>query len=204
MTSALFAEQVAAVPTDYVWRLSVEQYHDMIRTGILTEDDPVELLEGWLIPKMTKSLRHIAVTDLTGRALERVLPPGWYVRMQDPITTPDSEPEPDVAVVRGNTLTYLERLPDARDIALIVEVADSSLSRDRVTKKRLYARAGILIYWIVNLSENRVEVYSNPDDSSHSATYRHYQSYEQGETLPVVLDGHEIAQIAVREFLPII
>src|SRR3954454_16855805 len=90
-----------AVPTDPIWRLSVDQYHEMIRTGILTEDHPAELLDGWLVPKTPRSPAHRAATPLLRTAIEGVVPAGWYVDTQEPITTADSEPEPDGMVVRG-------------------------------------------------------------------------------------------------------
>src|SRR5262245_39214068 len=129
-------EQSVVVPTDVIWRFSVDQYHAMIRAGILTEDDPVELLEGWLITKMSKSPKHRVVTQLARETLARVLPSGWYVDAQEPVTTADSEPEPDVAVVRGERRQYLDHHPGPQDVALVVEVADSSLQRDRSLKKR--------------------------------------------------------------------
>jgi Uma2 family endonuclease len=135
--------ETLAVPTEPVWRFSVAQYHQMIRLGILTEDDPVELLEGWIIHKMPKNPPHRAATKLTRNALEEIVPEGWYVDAQEPITLLDSEPEPDVVVVRGNTRDYLDRHPGSQDLALVVEIADSTLERDRTSKKRLYARAGI-------------------------------------------------------------
>src|SRR6266852_7793927 len=92
----------AAVPTEPIYRLSVAQYHAMADHGILDEDDPVELLEGWLVQKMTKHRPHSRCTHRTRRALESLLPGGWYVDAQEPVTTTDSEPEPDVAVVRGD------------------------------------------------------------------------------------------------------
>src|SRR5438105_9467158 len=100
-----------AVPTEPIFRLSVDQYHAMIHAGILTDDDPVELLEGWLVAKMPKNPPHRAVTRLIRQVLERLVPAEWYVDSQEPITTDDSEPEPDVVVVRGETRHYLDRHP---------------------------------------------------------------------------------------------
>src|SRR6266545_7649231 len=131
------SKQSAAVPADVIWRFSVDQYHAIIRAGILTADDPVELLEGWLVTKMPKNPRHSVVTQQTREALVRVLPSGWYVNTQEPITTEDSEPEPDVAVVRGERRQYLDHHPGPQDVPLVIEVADSSLQRDRTLKKRL-------------------------------------------------------------------
>jgi Uma2 family endonuclease len=159
-----------AVPSDYIWRLSVEQYHAMIRSGILTEDDPVALLDGWLVVKMPQNPRHRAAVRLIQNALERLVPTGWYVDTQAPITTADSEPEPDVVVVRGEVRQYLDRHPGPPDLALVVEVADATLQRERSLKKRLYAAAGIPVYWIANLAEGRFEVYADPTDQGRGQT----------------------------------
>ena len=88
--------------------------------------------------------------------LPRVLPAGWFLNVQDPITTPESLPEPDAAVIRGSRRDYRERRPMAADVGLIIEVADTSLAQDRGTKKRVYARVGIPVYWIVNLNTSRI------------------------------------------------
>ena len=121
--------------------ITVEQYHTMIDAGILTEDDPVELLDGILVEKMPKKSPHRVVTGLTRDAVDDVLPAGWYVDSQEPITTSESEPEPDVYAARGKRRDYLGRHPGPGDVGFLVEVADSSLARDRGPKKRIYARA---------------------------------------------------------------
>src|SRR5439155_11821038 len=115
-----------AVPTEPIYRLSVAQYHAMAKHGILDDDAPVELLEGWLVQKMTKHRPHSIVTRRTRKALERLVPAGWYVDSQEPLTTVDSEPEPDVLVAREELADNLERHPGPHEIALVVEVADSS------------------------------------------------------------------------------
>jgi Uma2 family endonuclease len=185
-----------------VWRLTVEQYHEMIRAGILTEDDPVELLEGWLISKMPKNPPHRVATRLTTKALERIVPAGWYVDQQEPITTRTSEPEPDVVVVRGDTRDYLDRHPGPRDLAMVVEVADTTLERDRTLKKRLYAAAEIPLYWIVNLIEQQVEVYTQPTGEAEPADYRDRQDYRLPDSVSLVIEGEEIARVAVSDLLP--
>ena len=195
-------EQSVAVPTDIIWRFSVDQYHAMIQAGILTEDDPVELLEGWLITKMSKNPRHTFVTQLARDTVASLLPPGWYVNTQEPITTAESEPEPDVAVVRGNRRQYLDHHPGPQDIALVIEVADSSLPRDRTLKKRIYAAASISLYWIVNLLANQIEVYSDPSGPNEQPDYRQQQNYGPEEEVPVVIDGREVGRLSVRDLLP--
>ncbi len=200
-SDTLNTQTIAAVPTEPVWRLSVEQYHQMIRLGILSDDDPVELLDGWLVYKMPKNPPHRATTKLTRNALEAVITEGWYVDTQEPITLADSEPEPDVVVVRGNTRDYLDRHPGAADIALIIEVADSTLDRDRTSKQRLYARAGIPIYWIINLPEKQIEVYTEPVVTSESI-YQHRQDYQLSDEVPVAIAGQIISRLSVLELLP--
>ena len=194
--------QPATVPTEPIWRLSVAQYHEMIRTGIVTEDDPVELLEGWLVQKMGKNPPHRLAKRLTREALERLVPPGWYVEEQEPVTTDDSEPEPDVSVVRGQPRQYLDHHPGPQDVALLVEVSDATLGRDRGLKKRVYARARVPVYWIVNLPERRVEVYSDPSGPAEQPDYRQRQGYGEADEVPLVIDGREVGRIPVRELLP--
>jgi Uma2 family endonuclease len=174
----------------------------MIRQGILTEDDPVELLEGWLVTKMPKTPPHRVATRLLRQALERAVPPGWYVDAQEPVTLTDSEPEPDGMVARGDTRQYLDRHPGPKDLALVVEVAEATLPRDRGPKKRLYARAGIPVYWIVNLPESQVEVYSEPSGESAEPDYRKRQDHGAAHEVPLVIDGREVKRIPVAELLP--
>ena len=195
-------EQSITVPIDVIWRLSVDQYHAMIQAGILTEDDPVELLEGWLVTKMSKNPKHRVVTQLVREAIAQLLPSGWYVDAQEPVTTQDSEPEPDVAVVRGNRRQYFDRHPGPQDIALVVEVADSSLQRDRTLKKRIYAAAGISLYWIVNLLANQIEVYSDPSGPHEQPDYRQQQNYGLEDAVPIIIDGQEVSRLAVKDLLP--
>ncbi len=194
--------RLAAPPDDLIWRLSVAQYHAMIRTGILTADDQVELLEGWLVYKMPKNPQHRIATRLTQRALETIIPSGWYVDTQEPITLDDSEPEPDVMIVRGETWQYADRHPGPPDLALVVEVADATLARDQGLKKRLYARAGITIYWILNLPESCLEVYTDPSGPAAEPDYQQRQNYGSSEIVPVVIEGGEVGRIAVQELLP--
>jgi len=190
-----------AVPTQPIWRLTVTQYHQMICAGILTEDDPVELLEGWLVTKMPKNPPHTVSTQATGDVLARIVSDGWFVNRQEPITTDDSEPEPDVTVVRGDRRNYRERHPGPNDVGLLVEVAAASLERDRGPKKRLYASAGIPIYWIVNLVEHQVEVYADASAAAGEPDYRSRRVYLPDDRVPVILDGCEVGAISAGDIL---
>lgn len=195
-------ESVAAIPNDLILRLSIEQYHAIIKAGILTDDDSVELLEGWLVFKVPKNPPHRATTRLVRTALENILPAGWYVDSQEPITLSNSEPEPDIVVVRGDTRQYIDRHPGAEDIALIIEVADTTLQRDRTVKKRIYARAGITIYWIVNLVEGLVEVYSQPIVEVEQPDYSQRLDFGRSAVIPIIIEGREIGAIAQIILLP--
>jgi len=195
-------ESSTIIPTEPIGRLSVEHYHAMIQAGIVTDDDPIELLEGWLVVKMPKNPPHRVTTRLLRQALERLIPRGWYVDSQEPITTFDSEPEPDVTVVRGDTLDYLDRHPHPHEVGLVVEVADATLQRDRSTKKRVYARAGVAVYWLVNLVKQQIEVYTQPVQTGKQPDYRQHQIYHLTDRIPVILDEVEVGRIAVDEVLP--
>lgn len=191
-----------AVPTEPIWPLTVDQYHEMVRTGILREGDPIELLEGWLVTKMVKNPPHCSATVLARKVLESVLPEGWHVRVQEPVTLAASEPEPDVAIVRGEPRDYSERHPGARDVALVVEVADASLERDRTLKQRIYAEAGIPVYWIANVLDRRLEVYADPSGPSEAPGYRTHQDDSSQDRVPLLLGGREVARIPVADLLP--
>jgi Uma2 family endonuclease len=191
-----------AVPPEPVLPLTVGQYHAMIRAGELESGATIELLEGWLVTKMTKSPPHSAATAKTRRRLNEILPDGWSVDAQEPVTTADSEPEPDVAVIRGLREDDVERHPGPEDVGLLVEVADTSLDRDRVWKKRIYATAPIPVYWIVNLADREIEVFSRPSGPCDQPDFGAHQVFFPGDRVPVVLDGQEVGQIAVDDLLP--
>ena len=195
-------ESVAAIPNDLILRLSIEQYHAIIQAGILTDDDSVELLEGWLVFKRPKNPPHRVTTRLVRTALENILPAGWYVDSQEAITLSNSEPEPDIVVVRGDTRQYLDRHPGAEDIALIIEVSDTTLQRDRTVKKGIYARAGISLYWIVNLVEEQVEMYSQPLVEVEQPDYSQRLDFGRSAVIPIIIEGIEIGAIAVDALLP--
>ncbi len=191
-----------ASPTVTLWRWSVEKYHEMVRAGIIDEDDPVELLEGWIVKKMTKSPLHRTVTGLLRDALQRVMPEGWFVDSQDPVTLSASEPEPDAVLVRGSRLDYLDHHPGPGDVALVAEVSDSGLSRDRVFKKSIYAAAGIAVYWVVNLVDRRLEVYSGCTNSASGSDYARCDCFVAGQKVPLVVDGRIVAEVPVAAILP--
>ncbi|HEY2155381.1 MAG TPA: Uma2 family endonuclease [Isosphaeraceae bacterium] len=193
---------LAADASDQLVRLSVAQYDEAIRLGILTENDPIELIEGWLVTKMSKNRPHSIATTLVLRVLSQLVPAGWYVAVQDPVATGDSEPEPDAMIVRGDVFDYPDRQPGAGNVGLLVEVAESTLAYDRSVKRRIYARAGVSTYWIVNLVDRQVEVHTEPSGPAQSPGYARREAFGPDAEIPVVLDGHEVGRVAVRDVLP--
>lgn len=184
------------------YRFSLDQYHRMAELGILEENNQVEFLEGILVNKMTKNRAHSLATRRLRILLEGIIPAGFYVDSQEPTSTVDSEPEPDAMVIRGQPEDYQLRQPEAAQAPLIAEVADSSLQHDRDWKKRIYARAGIPVYWIVNLVQRQIEVYTQPSGETENPDYVQCQVFNPSQDLAVVLDGKEVGRIAVKNVLP--
>jgi Uma2 family endonuclease len=190
------------IPGDDIWRLSVERYHRMIEAGNITPDDRVELLEGILVPKMSKSPLHRLGTVLLVDALRAVLPTGWFVQSEQPVTLDDSEPEPDATVVRGVPRDYAARHPGPADVGLVVEVADSSLRRDRENKKRIYARNGVPVYWIVNVADRLVEVFADPSGPVLTPDYATAATFGPADAVPVALGGVAVGAVRAADLLP--
>jgi hypothetical protein len=200
-TATLIDPSVRSPSVLSLHRFSVAEYHRMIRMGFLTEDDRVELWEGVIVDKMAHNPPHDGTITRVQRRLARILPEEWLVRVQCAITTHDSEPEPDLAIVQGPEDVYFTRHPGARDIALLIEVADTSLENDRGSKMRMYAGARIPIYWIVNLNERHVEVYTEPKGGK-SPSYRRRADVAIDGKIPLILNGEEIAQISALDLFP--
>jgi Uma2 family endonuclease len=191
------------IPPSSLRRFTVDEYHELIRIGMLKGEERVELLEGWIVQKMTHNPLHDVVVDRVQEAVrDRVDRRAWRVRLQSATTMTDSEPEPDVVVARGPAERYLKRHPAPEDVALIVEVADSSIARDRGAKLRIYARAGIVVYWIVNLSESVVEVYSDPTGPTPDPQYRVIERFHRGDAVPLSIAGQSLGPIPADELLP--
>ncbi|MGH7201062.1 MAG: Uma2 family endonuclease [Planctomycetaceae bacterium] len=204
--SATVAEWDAAeLPPLPLRRFSVAEYRRMGEIGVLTEDDRIELLEGWIVQKMNHNPRHDAAVDLVDEALGRRLPAEWRVRVQSSISTDDSDPEPDHAVVRGPARRYAQRHPEPGDIGMLAEVSDTSLPRDRGMKQRIYARAGIAVYWIVNLIDSQIEVYTSPTGPTPpnvKPTYQQKDVYKPGGSVPLIIAGQHLGDVPVSELLP--
>ena len=153
-----------APATSELFRFNVEQYERMVDAGILTPDDRVELINGYVVTKMPKGPGHVWAVRFAERRFEGLLGPGWCVRHEAPAQIPPlNEPEPDLVIARGGWETYLARHPRPAEIALVVEVSDTTYHRDRYEKLPAFAQGGIPVYWIVNLSRRLDRGLHRPD-----------------------------------------
>jgi Uma2 family endonuclease len=174
----------------------------MVELGILPDDERMELLEGWMFPIMGQIPPHDTSVGLWSDIVGEILPTGWYIRIQSSTRLKDSVPLPDGLVARGKRRDHSTRHPLPKDTGLATEVSDTTLERDRGLKQRIYARARIPVYWIINLRERQVEVYTDPTGPRKKPTYRHRKDYPEGDTVPLVLDGVEVGRIAVSDLMP--
>lgn len=182
-------------------KFSVSDYNRMIASGVLTDEDPVELLEGYLVLKMPRDPAHDHAVDELAEYLFRTVPVGWFVKGQTAVRLPESQPEPDVAVVRGQRAAFRGRHAGPADIAFIAEVANTSLNRDRDDKGRIYARERIPVYWVVNVVDRLVEVYTDPTGPTAQPRYQQRYDYPEPTTVPVVLDGITIGAVTVADLM---
>src|SRR5262249_47209501 len=132
-----------------------------------------------------------------------LLPDGWYAGAEQPIELgAKNVPEPDISMVRGAARDYPQRPPDARDVGLLVEVADTSLADDTGEMLRDYAASGVTVSWVVNLPRRRIDVYTEPSGPAEVPSYGEHREYGPDDEVPVLLDGREVGRVAVRDVLP--
>jgi Uma2 family endonuclease len=156
----------------------------MIETGILEEGSPYELLNGEIFHMAAIGRKHAARVNRINSLLHDTLGKVHVIAVQNPIELgASSQPEPDIAVLRWQDDFYESGHPEPRDIYLLIEVADTTLERDRMFKLPVYAEAGITEVWIVNLQDDCIEVYRNPSGT----VYQSMQIFIKGQTLTIEL-----------------
>jgi Uma2 family endonuclease len=154
---------IAPMTAPTLKRFTLAEYNRLAELGFLGEDDRVELIHGQIIKMSAKGTAHEVCMTRLLRELPRLLGDRATLRSQAPlILLPDSAPEPDFAIVQNRADDYLSSHPEPADVLLVIEISDSSLSYDQEVKLSLYAEARISDYWIFNLVENHLEVYSEP------------------------------------------
>lgn len=175
-------------------RWTREEYYRMGDAGLFLEER-VQLIYGEILKMAPMKGPHAAGVQLAEAATRNAFGNGYCVRSQLPLfLTDESEPEPDVAVVRGGPRDYLEQHP--RTALLVVEVSKSTLAFDRGTKSRLYAEAGIEDYWVVNLVDRCLEVFRQPIDGEYADRSRYEHD---AEVSPLAAPG---SLVKVADLLP--
>lgn len=178
------------------------EYDRLIDKGVFQPDERLELLAGYLVVREPQGGPHILAIERLNELLRAAFGPEWRVRIQLPIALDDeSEPEPDVSVAAGRPLETKEAKPSR--LALVVEVAESSLALDREHKGGLYARARVPEYWIVNLADRVLEVYRDPRpdaSASYGWAYGSVQSLSAGAHVSPL--AAPTARISVVDLLP--
>jgi Uma2 family endonuclease len=164
------------------WKFTVEQYHKMIESGILTKYDRVELIRGEIIEMSPIGTKHAAGVRLLSNKLGQCLGNRIILSIQNPVVLNDnSQLQPDVSLLKPRDDFYATAHPQPQDIFLLIEVADSTIEYDREVKIPLYAEANIIEVWLVDINEQIVEVYQQPT----AAGYQHIQKFASGQTLSI-------------------
>jgi Uma2 family endonuclease len=161
-------------------RFTVDEYRRMLESGILAEDDRVELINGEIVEMAPIGSRHAACVKRLNNLFSRQVGDRAVVGVQDPVRLDEySEPQPDLTLLRPRPDYYAGGHPGPEDVLLVVEVAETSAEYDRQIKVPLYARAGIREVWLVDLAASAVEVYREPTPEG----YRQVRRFGRGETL---------------------
>jgi Uma2 family endonuclease len=161
-------------------KFTADEVHRMMEAGILPEESGWELINGEIIHRMTIGSKDAGTVKRINLILTRLLGDRFIIGIQDPIRISErNEPEPAVTVLRKRDDFYTESHPTPADVLLLIEVSVSTVEFDRETKREIYAEAGIGEFWLVNLENNTIEVYSNPKGGS----YFEMKIYERGDTI---------------------
>jgi Uma2 family endonuclease len=158
-------------------QFSLEQYHQMITTGVISEGERVELIDGEILEMAAIGSKHSAQVNRLNRLFSRSFGDDVLVSVQNPLELgPRSEPEPDVVLLRWRADYYEASHPQPSDVYLVIEVADSTVEFDRNVKALAYARGGIGEYWLVNLGTDAIEVYGQPTSQGYQCVETKYRA----------------------------
>ncbi len=188
--------RLPAPPVRRRFLYSVDIYEQMIKFGILTEDDRVELIRGEIVEKMSIGDPHAACVKKSSRFFHRSVGDRVVVGVQDPVRLLDSVPEPDISILGWREDYYRSSTPRPADVLLLIEVSDSSLDEDRDVKGSLYAENGIADYWILNLVDGCLEVRRGP---RADGIYGEVVIYRRGQSVAPLFDPALV--IAVDDLL---
>ncbi|MFN5856378.1 MAG: Uma2 family endonuclease [Pseudanabaenaceae cyanobacterium] len=194
MTIASSPQAVITLEPKNLKRWTVQDYHRISELGILI-DDRTELIDGQITIMAAKGTSHVTSLHLLAHALRDRLGNLALVRTQDPIHLDDfSEPEPDLAIVQGTILDYVEQHPRPEQIYLVVEVADSTLKQDHEIKDKLYARTGIADYWLLAPQKRQLHIFRKPTSTSYT---EHLILTEPNQASPLAFPDCAIALTSI-------
>lgn len=190
--SVVRKEQVVQDTAPQLFRMTIAKYYKMAETGILDTDKRYELMDGFIYEVQPISPEHNYIVQRLSSQLMACVGNSAVVFSQAPIRLDDeSEPQPDVLVLKPPAEQYRNRHPQPDDVLLVIEVANTTLQSDRSLKLALYAKAGIPEYWIVNLVKPQLEIHRDPD--TDEARYRELHTLDEGEAARLELEGCEVA-----------
>jgi Uma2 family endonuclease len=186
-----------APPPAPVKRWTVDEYHKLLDCGFFAENEAFELIDGWIIPKCKRSPWHCAVQNYLLDQFVDCLPDGYVEYMGCSITMSASEPEADLAIVRGPMRYDRHSFPE--EVLVAIEVCEqNTVARDYDLKMNLYAREGIREYWIVDHASQEVKIFTRPVRVGDTAAkYESCEVFPKGKTVPLVLDGKHIIDLSI-------
>jgi Uma2 family endonuclease len=205
MSTATVVAPSQALTADVPYDLTIDLFSRMVELGLIPRDRRVFLNNGRLYEKMAKTKAHGSIGAAVTRAVDRRLPQDWSLWPESTIVLdPTNAPLPDFAVVRSGDLlgrAAPDRYPGPGDIGLLIEVAVTSHHDDLTTALEQYARALIPVYWVVDVLGRRILVHTEPRVVDGRGEYARVETYRPGQSLPLVLDGQEVARIPFDELL---
>lgn len=205
MSTATAPPAPALVPSvpladdERTWPISVALYTRMLNLGLIDEDANVYLWNGRLVESMPPKPPHSNCVKDIYDLLRPLLPPGFDIDRERPmgLTHFPSAPQPDIAVIRGRFRDFPSELFTTAAVCLLVEVADTTLPKDR-RNVAVYAAEGVPVYWIANVGDRQIEAYSEPIDGAYTIQ----AVFTADQEIPVVLEGREVGRLRVADLLP--
>lgn len=201
------------IPPDILWedhslygrhpirRVTAFEYAAIMRENVLDPAKRHEMVEGWVIEKMTHNARHDYVLSSAHELLAKTIPADYIVRIQCGLRLDESTPEPDLAIVRGPRTRYRQSHPVPTDAALVIEVSDTTYHYDSGMKARMYARNGVERYWVIDTLGDRLELFEEPSGPVDEPSFAVHQTLEKSQRVPLVVRGKLVAELEISRLL---
>lgn len=205
MSTVIAATRSETEVVDLPYDLTIDLVSRMVESGLIPQDRRIYLRDGRLYEKMAKTKAHGFVGAAITMVIAPRLPAGWGLWPESTLVLDASNaPLPDFAVIRGaNPLDFASpaRYPEPADVGLLIEIAVTSLHDDLTTGLEQYARAGIPAYWVVDVAGGRILIHTEPRVAAGRGEYARVEVYRSGDSIPLVLDGQEVARIPFDDLL---